>query len=498
MSGEVGTIISSKETPRPEEFSFVLNQPVKQGQFVEFDTEEGRAIARVSNVIKTNRYFMEAESVSEYESSGTPLEEVLPTEDWEYLVGEGMTLGVYDDEGLIQRPSFPPSPGTDVFEAEEDRLKDFLGLDPSGLHIGNVQFHDLPAEVGLSGMFQKHLAILAQTGAGKSYLASVLLEELLDRDEEEGQLAVIAIDPHGEYAGFAEDSDYMQHVRVYGEGEIQIGMPGLSTGNLSHYFSDVSAAQKRKMSKLLSGLDDSKGVYGLEAVIEELEESDINQSTKEVWRNRLERMRHMGLFKQYDSPSMDEVESGKMLVLDLSEIVDRKKKQIITAHFTQQLFRARRDGNVPPFFLLVEEAHNFIPEGASSSDAPARGPITRIAREGRKFHASLGLISQRPARLSQTVLSQCNTNIILRITNPYDLDRIKQGSEGITSDVMEQIPGLRVGEGVVVGEAVNYPTFVSIRERNSDEFDTGKDLEEAAREFTEEAEQEDEDVEAFI
>lgn len=498
MAETVGTITSSEETPTPEEFVFVLQDQVKEGQFVEFDTEEGRAVARVANVMKTNRYFTEAESVSEYEESGTPLDTLLPTDDWEYVVGEGRTLGVYDDEGMIQRPSFPPSPGTGVEEADEERLKEFLGLSSSGLDIGNVQFHDLDASLDMTDLLQKHLAILAQTGAGKSYLASVLLEELLDRNKEEGQLAVVAIDPHGEYSGFGEDEEYMERVRVYGDNEIGIGMPEISTGKLGQYFSDVSPAQQREMGKILSDLDESKGVYSLEDVMERLEEREMNESTREVWLDRMRRMQYMNLFGQYDSPSLDDVESGKMLVLDLSEIVDRKKKQIIAAHFTQELFRGRRDGEVPPFFLLVEEAHNFIPEGMSSSDAPARGPITRIAREGRKFHASLGLVSQRPARLSQTVLSQCNTNIILRITNPYDLDRIKQGSEGITGDVMEQIPGLRVGEGVVVGEAVNYPAFVSIRERNTDEFDTGKDLEEAAKDFSEEADKEDEDAEAFM
>ncbi|MFB6265978.1 MAG: ATP-binding protein [Candidatus Nanohaloarchaea archaeon] len=498
MEEKIGTIISSEETPTPETFTFVLQDEVKKGQFVEFDTGEGRAIARVSGVRKTNRYFMEAESVSEHERSGKPLDEILPTEDWEYAVGEGRTLGVYTDNDMIQRPSYPPSPGTRVETPDEQRIEKFLGLDPSGLDIGKVRFHDIEARLGLSGLLQKHLAVLAQTGAGKSYLAAVLLEELLDRDEEDGQLAMVAIDPHGEYAGFAEDSQYMQRVRVYGDEEISIGVPGLSTGDMGHYFADVSSAQKREMDKLLSDLKESQGVYGLEDVMDRLEEREMNESTREVWRDRLNRMEYMDLFGQYDSPSTEDVERGKLLVLDLSSMVDRKKKQIIAAHLTQKLFRARRDGEIPPFFLLVEEAHNFIPEGASSSDAPARGPITRIAREGRKFHASLGLISQRPARLSQTVLSQCNTNILLRITNPHDLDRIRQGSEGVTSDVMEQIPGLRVGEGVVVGEAVNEPTFVSIRERKSDEFDTGKDLEEAAREFSEEAEQDEEDVEAFM
>jgi DNA helicase HerA-like ATPase len=501
MTDPVGTIISTDDTPTPEEFFFVLHEPVKKEQFIEFDTDEGRAVARVSNVRKTNQYFMQAESVSEYAKNGQNIEDHLPTADWEYLVGEGRILGVYDsgDNNLIKRPSFPPSPGTDVFVAETDRLADFLGVDNSGIHIGDVKFQDLGANLNLTKLYQKHLAILAQSGAGKSYLASVMLEELLDRDPQDGQLATVVIDPHGEYAGFAEDSEYMDRVKVYGDNDISIGVPELNAGSFDHYFGDVSAAQRREMEKILSDFqDEGRGTYDLHDLISAVEQHDMTQSTKNVWLDRLNKMKYMGLFKEYDSPALQNVEPGKMLVLDLSDIVYRQKKQIIAAYVTDKLFKARRKGEIPPFFLLVEEAHNFIPEGTSSSDAPARSVITKIAREGRKFHACLGLISQRPAKLSQTALSQCNTNIILRVTNPYDLDRIKKGSEGITDDVMNSIPGLRTGECIVVGEAVNYPMFVDVRERRSDEFETGKALEDVCKEYADAAEQDDDDIEAFM
>lgn len=498
MGAKLGTIVSTDETPTPTDFRFVLTGDVEKDQFVEFDTGNGRAIARVSDVTRTNRYFREAESVSEYEKSGTPIEAMVPTDDWEYREGVGTVLGVYQEDGVIRRPTTAPSPGDPVEEVDLDRLEDFLGLDSDGIDIGEIQHHGLDAELNLTDTFQKHLAILAQTGAGKSYLATVILEELLDRGNDDGQLAVLVLDPHGEYSGMAKDSSYGSEVKVFSEGNIQIGVPELSAGRLDHYFSDVTGPQIREMSDVISELRESKGVYGIADIIAKLEEKDINDKTREAWLNRLRRMKYMDIFGSSDAPSSNDLEPGQMVVLDLSDIVDRKKKQFIASHFSRKFFSARRENQVPPFFLLVEEAHNFIPEGASSADAPARAPITRIAREGRKFHASLGLVSQRPAKLSQTALSQCNTNFILRITNPHDLDRIKQGSEGITSDVLEDIPGLRVGEGVVVGEAVNYPAFVDVRERKSEEADAGKDLEEAAKQYQEKERKADEDAEAFV
>ena len=503
MTEKVGTIISTEDSPTSEEFCFVLEKPIRKEQFVEFDTEEGRAVARVSRVQKSNVFFKNPESVSESIKNGSRLEEQFPTEEREQLVGQGRILGVYGENDLIKRPSFPPSPGKDVFKAEKDRLSDFLGLDlENGIDIGKVQFQDLDASINLTKMFQKHLAVLAQSGAGKSYLASVVIEELLDREEDKGNLGIVALDPHGEYAGFGRDPDYGDRVEVYRGSDIKIGLSNISAGKLAHYFPNVSSAQKREMVKIVSEMRKDSyqggGAYDLSDLERKVEESEMAAKTKRIWMDRIRRMKSMNLFGLYDQPSTDRVEQGKMIVLDLSDVIDYRKKQIIAAYFGDRLFKSRMNGKIPPFLFLVEEAHNFAPENVSSDRAIARSVITRIAREGRKFHACLGLISQRPVGLSTTALSQCNTHFILRVTNPNDLERIKQSSEGVTSDVIRSISGLRVGEGIVVGEAVDYPTFVSIRERNSEEFETGKNLEDAAREFREKKEQEKDEIDAFM
>ncbi|MCJ7450369.1 MAG: ATP-binding protein [Candidatus Nanohaloarchaeota archaeon QJJ-9] len=503
MTEQVGTIISTEDTPNSDEFHFVLQEPVKKEEFVEFDTEEGRAVARVGVVRKANMFFNNAESVSESSKQGVPLSEQFPTEDRELLIGKGTVLGVYQENGLVKRPSFPPSPGTEVYDAEKDRLADFLGLDQeSGINIGEVQFEDLQAQLNLTKLMQKHVAILAQSGAGKSYLASVIMEELLDRQPEEGQIATVVIDPHGEYAGFADDEAYMDRVEVYDASDIQISLANLSARKFDQYFSNVTTPQKREIKKLLgelkSEMNKGEGVFDLEELEKRVKEAEMTKKTKQIWEDRINRMKYMNLFKRYDNPSLDRVEPGKMIVLDLSDIIGYRKKQIVVEYFASKLFKARRRGKIPPYFFLVEEAHNFAPENVSSSQAIARSTIKKIAREGRKFHASLGLISQRPVGLSTTALSQCNTHIILRVTNPNDLDRIKQSSEGITSEVIKSIPGLRVGECIVVGEAVDYPTFINVRERRSQEFDTGQELESAAKEYIEKEKQEEDDIDAFM
>ena len=171
---------------------------------------------------------------------------------------------------------------------------------------------------------------------------------------------------------------------------------------------------------------------------------------------------------------------------------------MLVTFFTRKLFWLRRIGKIPPFILVVEEAHQFCPEGVKREGALSRSILETIAREGRKFHASLVLISQRPIQLSTTALSQCNTHIIMRVTNPYDLDHIGKSSEGITSDVLKMIPGLRVGEALIVGEAVNYPLLVKVRERNSKKSDKGISFENALLNYNKSFKKKEEDMKAFM
>ena len=131
MAKEVGTVISSFEGPSPSLFNFVVKDtgermPVKKDQFVQVKTEEGLLIARIDDLKKTNRYFSRAESVKEYQSEGTYLSSIFPTERWEFLVGSATPLGVFADDGHLIRPTFPPSPGASVYIATDKNLKRFM------------------------------------------------------------------------------------------------------------------------------------------------------------------------------------------------------------------------------------------------------------------------------------------------------------------------------------------------------------------------------------
>ncbi|MFQ6050248.1 MAG: ATP-binding protein [Candidatus Hydrothermarchaeota archaeon] len=470
---EIGTVIS-EPSPSPSEFAFVLNVDglaVRKGNFVQLETEEGTMIANVKDLYKSNRYFEKAETVREYERSGRPLSSIFPAPRWEITVGIARPLGVFSSETL-NRATYPPSTGTKVYLADEGLLSKFLGSEENGINVGTLRFHDLPIKLNMTRLFQKHLAILAMSGAGKSYLVSVLLEELLSR-KEGGRLGVIIFDVHGEYTGFSTIPpqgyvDYSGSVNVFSGEDISIGVPNLSAGDFSKLLPNITPVQKRELSRILNNLKMTFDSYSLEDIVEFIQKDpDMNKKTKEAMISWLIGLDDLGLFGKYDYPSLKKiVEPRRATIFDLSDIIDMQRKQIIVAHIARRLFNLRRSGEICPFLIVLEEAHQFIPEGERVARI-TREIFETIAREGRKFYASLCLVSQRPIKLSTTVLSQCNTHIILRVTNPYDLDHIGRSSEGITRDVLDQISTLRVGEALIVGEAINQPIFVKVRERTS-------------------------------
>jgi len=474
---------------------------VRRGQFVELDTEEGRIVAFVTDLVKTNRYFMRAESVREYERGGRQLTSIFPVDRWEYLVAKARTLGIRGENGL-ERVSFPPSPGQKVYLPEHGELANFLGLGADGVLVGELKHHVLPVRLDLTKLLRKHVAVLAMSGAGKSHFVGVVVEELLDRSPEQGRPAVVVIDVHGEHVGLADS--FPGRVDVLRGGELRIGVPNLSARQLREFMPEMSGMQVRELQRVLDGLKaemrSSGKPFGLGEVVAGVEgDEGMHKHLRQALLGWLLDLSSLGIFDRADHPSLENiVVPGKALIIDLSDTVSLRKKQILVAHLARRLFNTRKRGRVPPFVLCLEEAHQFCPSHDSRAAAISRSIIETIAREGRKFYASLVLVSQRPVRLSTTVLSQANTNVILRITNPYDLEHIKQSSEAITGEVADMISSLPVGEALVVGEAVNHPIFVRVRRRRSRESMRSGSLEEAALEFERRNQREREDAKAFM
>ncbi|MCD6434557.1 MAG: DUF87 domain-containing protein [Candidatus Diapherotrites archaeon] len=508
MRKEVGVVVSTQDSPSVSEVNFVITQnTVKRGSYVEIDYDEGTMICLVTQLIKTNRYFERADSVKEIETNNE-IARNFPIAEWEFLVAKAKPLGCLAELGkkkIVKRVSLPPAPGSKVFAAEKKNLFNFLGLDENGLNLGNVEFHDIEMKVNMDSLLRKHLAIVAMSGAGKSYLVSVLIEELLERKKELGRLAIVVIDPHGEYTGFAEPTEeyanYSHQTNLVRGQDIRISLAN-NFGLLQKLLGKISTTQKRILSEAFNSLKEEMKKGNGPFSLEELKERILSEAKNEKTRNiasALEELIKLKIFAKTDNPSLlDIVKPAQLTIIDLSDIIDMKKKTVIVDYVASRLFHERRRKHIPPFLLVVEEAHQFAPEKVSKEEAISKGIIRTIAREGRKFGACLALVSQRPVYLDTTALAQCNTKIILRLTNPYDVDHVSKSSEAIDADAKNMITSLRVGEALIVGEAVNAPVFFNVRQRKSMPSKHEISLEEQARMFEEFMEEANREAEAYL
>ncbi|MDD3083622.1 MAG: ATP-binding protein, partial [Candidatus ainarchaeum sp.] len=368
-------------------------------------------------------------------------------------------------------------------------------------------FHDIELKLNMSKLLQKHLAVVAQSGAGKSFLMSVILEELQKRSDDQGKIAVVVFDTHGEYSSFGEPNtnsdykDFSSTTRIINGSEIKIATKNISPQMISSLVPSITTVQKREFFRVISELKNEMksglGPFDLNNLKGEI--SGLDSKIAFPLNNIIDELFFLNIFGKIDDPSIiDFVKPGQLSIIDLNNIISDRKKQLIVAYISQKLFNLRRVKKICPFAVLVEEAHNFIPETTSVDHALAKPILRTIAREGRKFGASLIVVSQRPKRLDTTTLANCNTNIILRITNPYDLDHIKQSSEGLDNNSVSMISSLRVGEALIVGEAVSAPTFFKVRMRESAPSKHEMSLEEAAKRFYSDEKKQDDEVNTFL
>ena len=120
-----------------------------------------------------------------------------------------------------------------------------------------------------------------------------------------------------------------------------------------------------------------------------------------------------------------------------------------------------KDNDIP-VLLVYEEAHKYVPNNDSAKYRASRESIERIAKEGRKYGISLMLASQRPSEISETIFSQCNNFLSLRLTNPTDQNYVKKLLPDTLESIVDKMPALKVGEGLLIGDSVILPSIVQI------------------------------------
>jgi len=503
MDNNLGTILTYQNTPSVEKCYFQLSEDkiVRIGQFVSIYHNDETIFGMVTGIFRENPFF------EQLHADFDVLKDKFPTNDWHKTLVEVKLLGIINENKTL-RVIYPPMPGQKVFLSNSDEIRFFLGFSDSGLYLGDIVTgkEDVPVKLNLSKLLQKHLAILAMSGAGKSYTVSVLLEELLSVPKESGQLGIVLFDVHGEYRSFAESTDknyvsYHNITRYYDASEMKFALHNLNDSLLFKFLGNISDTQQRELLNIIRQFkeDDSKRIFDLKDLINHVKESDLKLNVKEPLLGWLNLAHSQNIFAKTSTFDIYKLaEPGKLTIIDLSNVLNITHKQLIVAYISNKLFELRRLEKIAPFLIILEEAHQFIPQSGSEEFMKSRQIFETIAREGRKFGSALCLVSQRPINLSTTVLSQCNTHLLLRIINPNDLKHISESSEGLDSTSTKIITGLSVGEGLLVGSAVKYPVFFKVRQRKSQPNKYEFNIQELSKKFVFKKDEIDKDLDLFM
>ncbi|MEM5812304.1 MAG: ATP-binding protein, partial [Candidatus Aenigmatarchaeota archaeon] len=389
---------------------------------------------------------------------------------------DAKVIGYRDNRGFLKTPKIPFSTDTPVFTADEDFIKETLGLRDSGAYIGLLEGYSLKVRIPIENMVKKHVSVLAKTGAGKSYLTGVIMEELAEH-----KIPVVVIDPHGEYYTLQfpnskpserkfmqmfgiEPKSYRSSVQIFGlrtGKEIRLNSR-LSVEEICNMMpAKLPANQKNLLYTAVRNLENRE--YSISDIIDEVGKSRSQAKWDLI--SSLEFLMKTGLFSSKPTNPEEIVQQGKISIIDLKE-ARPEIQQMVVLKLAEDLFSARKRGKIPPFLFVLEEAHNFCPERGFGEVASSK-ILRTVASEGRKFGMGLMVVSQRPARVDKNILSQCNTQFILKVTNPNDLKAIGDSVESLGSGARDEIRDLPVGSAMIVG-VTEHPLIVDIRIRRSE------------------------------
>lgn len=131
-------------------------------------------------------------------------------------------------------------------------------------------------------------------------------------------------------------------------------------------------------------------------------------------------------------------------------------------YHSKKIKRKSNENQDIPILIVYEEAHKYAPKSDLSKYRTSKEAIERIAKEGRKYGVTLLLASQRPSEISETIFSQCNTFISMRLTNPDDQNYVKRLLPDTVGDITNLLPSLKEGEALIMGDSISIPSIVKI------------------------------------
>jgi DNA helicase HerA-like ATPase len=382
----------------------------------------------------------------------------------------------------------------------------FCGDMSRSVRVGCIrQDNSIPATIRVDDLLGKHFAILGTTGTGKSCTTALILRSILDKNP---AAHIVLLDPHNEYAtAFSEwgevisprnmqlpywlltfeelvevvigDTTDRKHEIEMLQELIPIAKARYSTGR-----SKDNQTSRPRMSDAGKFTVDTPVPYrisDLTSLIDERMGKLENKRDIGPYRNLKTRFEILSLDPRYafmfGSLTVYDgmaqilgrifrvpVNDKPITILELTglptEIINVVVSVVCRMTFDFALWS---EGKVP-VTLVCEEAHRYVPANASMGFEPCKRAIAKIAKEGRKYGASLCIVTQRPAEIDPTILSQCNTVFALRMSNDRDQAIVQSSISDTGSGLMEFLPALGQREAIAFGEGVTLPVRIRFDE----------------------------------
>ncbi|SFS03508.1 ATP-binding protein [Sphingomonas jatrophae] len=389
-----------------------------------------------------------------------------------------------------------PLPGARVYPVATSDLKQMFSADERPhIEVGTIYpTSDIRGALYVDAMLGKHFALLGSTGTGKSTSAALILHRICDLAPE-GH--IVMIDPHGEYS-----AAFRHRGEIFDVGNLALPYWMMNFEEHAEVFVTTEGAERQMDSDILA-----KALLAARAknrLAEQITKMTVDSPVPyllsdltNILTQEMGKMEKAGGTAPYMrlKAKIDEIKadpryafmfSGMLVADNMRNFLSRlfrlpghgKPISIIdvsgvpsdiTSVVVAVLARAvfdyalwSRDDTQRPILLVCEEAHRYIPSDRMTSGAAVRKILERIAKEGRKYGVSLGLITQRPSDLAEGVLSQCGTIIAMRLNNERDQAFVKAAMPEGARGFLDSIPALRNRECIICGEGVSIPIRVSL------------------------------------
>ena len=457
---------------KPTLVSAQTSRPLSVGEYVIMDSDDGKLLGLVERSFVSSTALSGVNNFEETVESKEIAD--INSRDKSFTSKVGV-LGYLEQlqKGKAIVPAIPPLPGTIILEATKKNLG--MIFDPQQdewIRIGTLLRNpSINAKINLNKIVSRHLGILAMTGMGKSNFVSLVAKQISKLDG-----TLIIFDYHSDYTDLAIPKinviDAKINPRLLDASTLADVLEIRENADVQQRILRLSFTPEVKEAKQFwDSLDENVALVGTNP-----ERKEDRHSADRV-RDKIDDARHR--FADILAPDIMDpiglIKEGRINVLNISELSE-KQANVALAYYLQELLSDKKIATLAknaktksnkrhrfesPIFVIIEEAHVFIPKG---EETHAKYWASKIAREGRKFGIGLGIVSQRPRSIDSNVLSQMGSLAIMKIVQEDDQQQISSAAESISKDLIGQLTSLNVGDAVLVGQWVNLPSIVHIEE----------------------------------